>query len=170
MSPSAALFPAIRARWSPKSTWPPMQRSATRRWLPPPCFGAIAIYDRGLHQIAPDSAIGGVRRPDARPRRASSSKPSAIRGARTASCTPPTTWRQSPINPSDVTWSLKCFIPPLVAAPDLLARSAPRVSCILSSPQRGDVWVVATSKSEMGKNGKPLVGKSYMVVTVPCTS
>jgi quinohemoprotein amine dehydrogenase len=31
----------------------------------------------------------------------------------------------------------------------------------------GDVWVVATAKSEKDQNGKPLVGKSYLVVTVP---
>jgi quinohemoprotein amine dehydrogenase len=31
----------------------------------------------------------------------------------------------------------------------------------------GDIWVVATAKSEMDKDGKPLVGKSYLVVTVP---
>jgi quinohemoprotein amine dehydrogenase len=31
----------------------------------------------------------------------------------------------------------------------------------------GDIWVVATAKNEMDKDGKPLVGKSYLVVTVP---
>jgi quinohemoprotein amine dehydrogenase len=31
----------------------------------------------------------------------------------------------------------------------------------------GDVWVVATAKSEKDANGKPLVGKGYLVVTVP---
>ncbi|HTC36208.1 MAG TPA: quinohemoprotein amine dehydrogenase subunit alpha [Bryobacteraceae bacterium] len=31
----------------------------------------------------------------------------------------------------------------------------------------GDVWVVATAKNEKDKDGKPLVGKSYLVVTVP---
>src|ERR1700678_1602780 len=31
----------------------------------------------------------------------------------------------------------------------------------------GDVWVVATAKDEKDKEGKPLVGKSYLVVTVP---
>ena len=31
----------------------------------------------------------------------------------------------------------------------------------------GDVWVVATAKTEKDKDGKPLVGKSYLVVTVP---
>ena len=30
-----------------------------------------------------------------------------------------------------------------------------------------NVWVVATAKTEKGKDGKPLVGKSYLVVTVP---
>ncbi|HLK63189.1 MAG TPA: quinohemoprotein amine dehydrogenase subunit alpha [Bryobacteraceae bacterium] len=31
----------------------------------------------------------------------------------------------------------------------------------------GDVWVVATAKNEKDKEGKPLVGRSYLVVTVP---
>jgi quinohemoprotein amine dehydrogenase len=31
----------------------------------------------------------------------------------------------------------------------------------------GDVWVVATAKDEKDKDGKPLTGKSYLVVTVP---
>jgi quinohemoprotein amine dehydrogenase len=31
----------------------------------------------------------------------------------------------------------------------------------------GDVWVVATAKNEKDKDGKPLVDKSYLVVTVP---
>lgn len=31
----------------------------------------------------------------------------------------------------------------------------------------GDVWIVATAKNENGTDGKPLVGKSYLVVTVP---
>jgi quinohemoprotein amine dehydrogenase len=31
----------------------------------------------------------------------------------------------------------------------------------------GDVWVVAQAKNEKDKDGKPLIGKSYLVVTVP---
>ena len=31
----------------------------------------------------------------------------------------------------------------------------------------GDVWVVATAKNEKDKDGRPLTGKSYLVVTVP---
>jgi quinohemoprotein amine dehydrogenase len=31
----------------------------------------------------------------------------------------------------------------------------------------GDVWVVATAKNEKDKEGRPLIGKSYLVVTVP---
>jgi len=31
----------------------------------------------------------------------------------------------------------------------------------------GDIWVLATSKTDKGADGKPLVGKSYLVVTVP---
>ncbi len=31
----------------------------------------------------------------------------------------------------------------------------------------GDVWIVGTAKNEKDKEGKPLVGRSYLVVTVP---
>jgi quinohemoprotein amine dehydrogenase len=31
----------------------------------------------------------------------------------------------------------------------------------------GDIWVVATAKNEKDKEGKPLTGRSYLVVTVP---
>ena len=31
----------------------------------------------------------------------------------------------------------------------------------------GDVWVVATAKNEKDQDGRPLTGKSYLVVTVP---
>jgi quinohemoprotein amine dehydrogenase len=31
----------------------------------------------------------------------------------------------------------------------------------------GDIWVVATTKDEKDKDGKPLTAKSYLVVTVP---
>jgi hypothetical protein len=38
----------------------------------------------------------------------------------------------------------------------------------LDSPNNNfDVWVIATAKNDNDKNGRPLVGKSYMVVTVP---
>ena len=30
-----------------------------------------------------------------------------------------------------------------------------------------DVWIVATAKAERGQDGKALVGKGYLVVTVP---
>jgi hypothetical protein len=30
-----------------------------------------------------------------------------------------------------------------------------------------DVWILATAKTEKGKDGKPLVGTGYLVVTVP---
>jgi len=30
-----------------------------------------------------------------------------------------------------------------------------------------DVWIIATAKNEKSPDGKPLVGKSYLVVTVP---
>jgi quinohemoprotein amine dehydrogenase len=31
----------------------------------------------------------------------------------------------------------------------------------------GDIWIVATAKDAKDKEGNPLVGRSYLVVTVP---
>ncbi|MBV9507317.1 MAG: quinohemoprotein amine dehydrogenase subunit alpha, partial [Acidobacteriia bacterium] len=31
----------------------------------------------------------------------------------------------------------------------------------------GDVWVVATAKTEKEKDGRPMSGKAYLVVTIP---
>jgi quinohemoprotein amine dehydrogenase len=31
----------------------------------------------------------------------------------------------------------------------------------------GDIWVVATAKNDKGSDGRPLIGKSYLIVTVP---
>jgi quinohemoprotein amine dehydrogenase len=47
------------------------------------------------------------------------------------------------------------------------ASDGPNPARQFSRNNYGDVWVVATARSDKGKDGRPLVGKSYLVVTVP---
>ena len=132
--------------------------------------GALAIYDRiDYIKIVPDSAmaafsdqahplgyqqfeaIGYQRGPDGRLHTADDVE-------------------LGPLDPKDVAWSLEVFYSAPGASTDFLGKISPMgfFTPAEKSPNSNfDVWVVATAKDAMGKNGKPLVGKSYMVVTVP---
>jgi quinohemoprotein amine dehydrogenase len=83
------------------------------------------------------------------------------------------------IGPVDVTWSVEEFqaaygdddrafvgtlSPTGFFSP---AVDGPNPKRKFSRNNYGDVWVVATTKNEKGKDGRPLTGKSYLVVTVP---
>lgn len=83
------------------------------------------------------------------------------------------------LGPIDVTWSVeefqsvfgdddKGFIGQL--SPNALftpASDGPNPERKFSRNNYGDVWVVATSKTEKEKDGRPMTGKGYLVVTVP---
>lgn len=83
------------------------------------------------------------------------------------------------VGPVDVTWSTQEFLAvyydddaKYVGALSPAALFTPNVEG--PNPERrfgrnnyGDVWVVATAKSEKDKFGKPLSARAYMVVTVP---
>jgi quinohemoprotein amine dehydrogenase len=83
------------------------------------------------------------------------------------------------LGPIDVTWSVEEFFS--VYGDDdreFVGSLSPTGFFTPSSdgpnPQRkfsrnnyGDIWVVATAKNEKDKDGRPLKGKSYLVVTVP---
>jgi len=83
------------------------------------------------------------------------------------------------LGPVDVTWSVEEFVavygdddkdfvgtlsPSGFFTP---AADGPNPKRKFSRNNYGDVWVVATAKSEKDKDGKPLSGRSYLVVTVP---
>jgi len=83
------------------------------------------------------------------------------------------------LGPVDVTWSLEEFYSvfgdddkEFVGSLDSNGLFTPSLDG--PNPQRkfsrnnyGNVWAVATAKNEKDKDGKPLVGRSYLVVTVP---
>ena len=74
------------------------------------------------------------------------------------------------LGPVDATWSLEIFYAPEGSNTDFVGKLS---STGFFTPDAGntnnnyDVWVIATARSEKDKDGKPLVGKAYMVVTVP---
>jgi quinohemoprotein amine dehydrogenase len=83
------------------------------------------------------------------------------------------------LGPVDATWSVeefmavfgdddKNFVGNLDAKGFFTpAADGPNPERKFSRNNYGDVWVVATSKTEKGVDGKPLSGRSYLVVTVP---
>jgi quinohemoprotein amine dehydrogenase len=75
------------------------------------------------------------------------------------------------LDPSDLTWSMEVFYSSPGSSADFVGKVSPTgfFTPAASSPNNNfDVWVIATSKSDdKDKNGRPLVGKAYLVVTVP---
>lgn len=83
------------------------------------------------------------------------------------------------LGPVDVTWSVeefyatlgdddKSFVGHLTpTALFIPASDGPNPERRLMRDNYGDVWVVATSKTDKDRFGKPISGKAYLVVTVP---
>ncbi|HYR44433.1 MAG TPA: hypothetical protein VER98_15490, partial [Terriglobia bacterium] len=73
------------------------------------------------------------------------------------------------IGPVDVTWSMKVFYENEGTRTDPVGSvsSTGLFTPAADSPNNNfDVWVIAEARDEKNKAGKPLVGKSYLVVTV----
>ncbi len=74
------------------------------------------------------------------------------------------------IDPNDLTWSVEVFYKAPGSDTAFVGSVSPTgfFAPAVDSPNNNfDVWVIATAKIEKDKNGRPLVGKAYMVVTVP---
>jgi quinohemoprotein amine dehydrogenase len=74
------------------------------------------------------------------------------------------------LGPVDATWSMKIFYESEDARTDLVGSVSPSgfFTPALDSPQNNfDVWVVAEAKTDRDQDGQPLVGKAYLVITVP---
>jgi quinohemoprotein amine dehydrogenase len=78
------------------------------------------------------------------------------------------------LNPNDLTWSMEVFYESPGSSTTYVGNVSPTgfFAPAPSSPNNNfDVWVIATAKSDgkidKDKNGRPLVGKAYMVVTIP---
>jgi quinohemoprotein amine dehydrogenase len=129
--------------------------------------GALAVYDRVDYiKVTPDSAtasfgnqtrsrgyqqfeaIGYQNGPDGKRRTADDVE----------------------LGPVDVTWSMRVFYESEGSRTDSVGTVGPMGLFIpaADSPENNfDVWVIADARTEKDSDGKPLVGKSYLVVTVP---
>jgi quinohemoprotein amine dehydrogenase len=74
------------------------------------------------------------------------------------------------LGPVDVTWSMKVFYESEGTRTDSVGSvsSSGLFVPVGDSPNNNfDVWVIAEARTEKDTDGEPLVGKSYLVVTVP---
>ena len=107
-------------------------------------FGS-RTYVRGFQQF---EAIGYQRGPDGRPHTADDLE----------------------LGPVQVAWSMEVFYEVDPNNQDRVGSVSPIGFFTPAAENPGnnyDVWIIATAKTEKGKDGKPLVGKGYLVVTVP---
>jgi len=137
---------------------------------------AIAVYDRiDYIKVSPDSALarlGSERHPKGY------QQFEAIGYQRGADGKPHTA-DDVELGPIDATWSVEEFYSTYgdddrnfvgTLSPTGLftpASDGPNPKRKFMRNNYGDIWVVATAKNEKGADGRPLVGKSYLVVTVP---
>jgi quinohemoprotein amine dehydrogenase len=137
---------------------------------------AIAVYDRVDYiKVLPEASLSHLGS-DAHPKGYQQFEAVAYqRGADDK----PHTADDVELGPVDVTWSVeeylsvygdddKDFVGTL--SPNGLftpALDGPNPKRKFGRNNYGDVWVVATAKNEKDKDGKPLAGRSYLVVTVP---
>ena len=141
--------------------------------------GAVALYDRiDYVKVLPEASLArlGGDETDVHPRgylqfEAVAWHRGADGKARTAD--------DIELGPIDAAWSIEEFMAVMgdddkefVGSLDSKGLFTPNIDG--PNPQRkfgrnnyGDVWAVATAKNEKDKDGKPLVGRSYLVVTVP---
>jgi quinohemoprotein amine dehydrogenase len=137
---------------------------------------AIAVYDRiDYVKVTPDSALAHLGS-ETHPKGYQQFEAVAYqRGADGK----PHTADDVELGPIDVSWSVeefysvygdddKEFVGSLsntgLFSP---ASDGPNPQRKFSRNNYGDVWVVATAKDQKDKDGRPLTGKSYLVVTVP---
>jgi quinohemoprotein amine dehydrogenase len=132
--------------------------------------GAIAIYDRVDYvKVAPDSAMAAFG-DQAHPRGYQQFEAIGYQRGPDGKLHTADDVELGPINAKDVTWSLEVFYSSPGSNTGLVGKIGPSgfFTPAAANPNANfDVWAVATVNGEKDKNGKPLVGKSYMVVTVP---
>lgn len=141
--------------------------------------GALAIYDRiDYIKVMPEASIARLGGDSHSPHPRGYQQLEVMAYQRGADDKPHTS-DDVELGPIDVNWSVEEFYASFgdddkeyVGTLDNNGLFTPNVDG--PNPQRkfsrnnyGDVWVVATSKSEKDKDGKPLSARSYLVVAVP---
>jgi len=131
---------------------------------------ALAIYDRVDYiKIAPDSAMAAFG-DQTRPRGYEQFEAIGYQRGPDGKLHTADDVELGRLDPSDVAWSLEVFYSTPGSSTDFVGKISPSgffAPAALNPSANFDVWVVATAKTLTGPTGKPLVGKSYMVVTVP---
>jgi quinohemoprotein amine dehydrogenase len=141
--------------------------------------GAIAVYDKVDYiKVTPESALArlGGDEHDAHPKGYQQLEAIAFQKGEDGKMH---TNDDVELGPVDVSWSIEEFMSVFGDDDKEFVGSLSSTGLFTPSldgpnPQRkfsrnnyGDVWVVATAKNEKDKDGKPLTGKSYLVVSVP---
>jgi quinohemoprotein amine dehydrogenase len=129
--------------------------------------GVIAIYDRVDYvKVVPESAVAAF---GDRTHQRGYQQFQAI-GYQRGPDGQPHTDDDVALGPIDVTWSIQVFHAAEGSNPDFVGTVNPAglFAPASENPDSNfDVWAIATATGEKDKNGSPLVGKCYMVVTVP---
>ncbi|HWF48993.1 MAG TPA: quinohemoprotein amine dehydrogenase subunit alpha [Bryobacteraceae bacterium] len=137
---------------------------------------AVAVYDRVDYiRVSPDSALARL----GSPQHPKGFQQFAAIGYQRGEDGKLHTADDVELGPVDVTWSVEEFYSSYgdddrnfvgTLSPTGLftpASDGPNPKRQFSRNNYGDIWVVATAKDEKGKDGRPLVAKSYLVVSVP---
>ena len=131
--------------------------------------GAIAIYDRVDYvKVSPESSLAEFASPT-RPRGYQQFE--AI-GYQRGPDGKAHTADDLELGPVDAGWSMEVFYETDPSKRSIVGSVSPTgfFSPALDNPNLNyDIWVIATAKNDM-KDGKPLVGKGYVVVTIPTYS
>ncbi len=129
--------------------------------------GALAIYDRVDYvMVLPDSSLAGF----GGPRRPRGYQQFEAIGFQRGPDGRAHTEDDLRLGPVDAAWSMEVFYVPEGVNLDPIGRVTQNGLFVPNeqSPNNNfDVWVIATAKNAQDKNGKPLVGKGFLVVTVP---
>jgi quinohemoprotein amine dehydrogenase len=129
--------------------------------------GAIAVYDRVDYiKVTPESSLAAFGDPQT-PRGYQQFE--AIGYQRGADGKPHTA-DDVDLGPVDATWSMEIFYETDGSKHDVVGEMSPTgfFTPAAKNPNINfDIWAIATAKNENDKEAKPLVGKGYVVVTIP---
>jgi quinohemoprotein amine dehydrogenase len=129
--------------------------------------GAVAIYDRVDYvKVTPESSLASFGSPTYAP---GVQQFEAI-GCQRGPDGRPHTADDLELGPVQVAWSMEVFYEVDPNERDRVGTLSPTGFFTPSATNPGnnhDVWIIATAKTEKGQDGAPLVGKGYLVVTVP---